>query len=148
MAGTRTRVARDRVVAPGTRLAVPSAMVKITMELPDVEVWRAIQLAALAAVTRHARRARPDVARRFAAAAVALERATLGGSAPVPLALGYRGQHRFRFPLQGGEPMFRSVPEPIGNRVEPEPITGAPTVRAVPRKEVACSQGGGRSGQA
>ena len=75
MAGTRTRATRDRVVASGTRIAVPSAMVKVEIQLCDVEVWRAVQLAALAAVTRHARRARPEVARRFAAAAAALQRA-------------------------------------------------------------------------
>jgi len=71
----------DRGDTRGTRLAVPSAMVKITMELPDVEVWRAVQLAALAAVTRHARRARPEVGRRFAAAAAALQQARV---APLP----------------------------------------------------------------
>lgn len=93
MAGTRTRETRDRVVASGTRLAVPSAMVKITMELPDVEVWRAIQLAALAAVTRHARRARPEVAGRFAAAAAALQRAAVQ---PAPPAGGVASRRRRR----------------------------------------------------
>lgn len=93
MAGTRTRTTRDRVVAPGTRLAVLSAMVKIEIVVADIEVWRALKLAAVGVAVRHARRARPEVARRFAAAAVALQRAAVE---PAPPAGGVASRRRRR----------------------------------------------------